>query len=254
MAEQDDHSEKKTRHRSPSYPTIGLRESVERLDKLYVADGKAGAPPEIAVKHMGFATAHGQAMSALSALKKFGLVNESNGRIVPSQRGIEIIRLPQDNPRRLQALKEAAVAPPIYRELMDQHKDTGLPGEGVLESELETYKNFNPNAVKGFVKDFKDTLEYAGLSDFSALESKHEEEETGESPFSIGDFVQWESDGVLRLLEPKRVRGFSEDLHWAFLDGSETGVPVSQLISADAPVPAQRDSVPAAPPRFPLTL
>ncbi len=172
--------EKKTRHRSPSYPTIGLRESVDRLEKFYTADGKAGAPPEIAVKHMGFATAHGQAMSALAALKKFGIVSEANGRIIPSQRGIEIVRLPKDDPRRLQALKQAAIAPPIYRELIEQHKDTGLPGEGVLESELETYRNFNPNAVRGFVEDFKDTLEFAGLSDFSALELPVEDEDVPE--------------------------------------------------------------------------
>lgn len=177
MAEASDHQGKKTRHRSPSYPTIGLRESVERLEKFYLTDGKAGAPPEIAVKHMGFATAHGQAMSALSALKKFGLVTEANGRIIPSQRGIEIVRLPKDDPRRLQAVREAAIAPPIYRELVEQHKETGLPGEGVLESELETYRNFNPNAVSGFVKDFKDTLEYAYLSELSALELPVEEDD-----------------------------------------------------------------------------
>jgi hypothetical protein len=169
-------AEKKTRHRSPSYPTIGLRESVERLEKLYTTDGKAGAPPEIAVKHMGFASAHGQAMSALAALKKFGLVSDVNGRIVPSQRGVEIVRLPKEDPRRLQALKDAAVSPSIYRELVEQHKETGLPGEGVLESELETYRGFNPNAVIGFVKDFKDTLEFSGLSDLSALELSQEDE------------------------------------------------------------------------------
>ena len=38
-----------------------------------------------------------------------------------------------------------------------------------MESELVTYKDFNPNAVGGFVKDFKDTLEFAGLSDLAVL-------------------------------------------------------------------------------------
>ena len=78
----------KKRHRSPSYPTIGLRESIERFTKFYKADGKTGAAVDVAIRHMGFSTAHGAAYSALSALKKFELVSDSNGRIVPTlQRG-----------------------------------------------------------------------------------------------------------------------------------------------------------------------
>jgi hypothetical protein len=160
--------EGKKRHRSPSYPTIGLREAVERLGKFYRADGKAGAPPAIAVKHMGYSTAHGAAYSALSALKKFGLVAESNGRIIPSQRAIEIVNLQETDPRRIQAIKDAAVAPTIYRQLIDENPN-GLPSDESLGSELTAYKDFNPNAVKGFVKDFRDTLEFAGLSDLAVL-------------------------------------------------------------------------------------
>ena len=160
--------EVKKRHRSPSYPTIGLREAIERLGKFYKTDGKAGAPPAIAVKHMGYSTAHGAAYSALSALKKFGLVAESNGRIVPTQRAIEIVNLQETDARRIQAIRDAAVAPTIYLQLIDENPD-GLPSDESMESELTTYKDFNPNAVKGFVKDFRDTLEFAGLSDLAVL-------------------------------------------------------------------------------------
>lgn len=158
----------KKRHRSPSYPTIGLREAVERLGKFYKVDGKAGAPPEPAIKHMGYSTAHGAAFSALAALKKFGLVAESNGRIVPTQRAIEILNLQESDPRRLQAIRDAAIAPEIHRQLIRENPN-GLPGDDSLESELVAYKDFNPNAVKGFVKDFKDTLDFAALSDLSVL-------------------------------------------------------------------------------------
>lgn len=168
--------EKKTRHRSPAYPTVGLREAVERVGKLYKADGKAGAPPRLAATHIGFATAHGQALSVLAALKKFGLVTEVNGRIVPSQRAIEILNLPTSDPRRVQAVKDAALSPEVYRELIEQHRDTGWPADDVLQADLITYRNFNPKAVAGFVKDFKDTLEFAGLSDLSVLGSAPEEE------------------------------------------------------------------------------
>jgi hypothetical protein len=163
------HEDTKKRHRSPSYPAIGLRDAVERVRHLYAKDGKAGAPPKIAAVHIGFQTPHGQAMSVLAALKKFGLLDEVKDRLVPSQRAIEIINLREDDPRRLQALKEAALGPSIYGELVEQHKNTGLPADDVLQSELVTYRDFNPNSVADFVRDFKDTLEFSGLSENNVL-------------------------------------------------------------------------------------
>lgn len=161
--------EVKKRHRSPNYPAVSLREAVERMRSLWHRDGKAGAPPKIAAVHIGFQTAHGQAMSVLAALKKFGLLDEVKDRLVPSQRAVEILNLREDDSRRIQALKDAALSPPIYRELAEQHRVTGLPDDDVLESELTTYKDFNPHAVAGFVKDFKDTLEFAGLLEKGVL-------------------------------------------------------------------------------------
>ena len=161
--------EQKKRQRSPNYPAVGLREAVERVGKLYELDGKAGAPPEIAAKHIGFGTAHGQAMAVLSALKKFGLVAEDNGRIVPSQRAIEIIVLEPGDPRRTQALTQAVLSPHIYKQLIGEHRETGFPADDTLKRELVAYKRFNPKAVGSFVKDLKDSLEFAGLSDLAVL-------------------------------------------------------------------------------------
>lgn len=178
MAEETE--DKRARHRSPGYPTVSLMEAVERVGKLYDADGKAGAPIETALKHIGFAKAHGQAHSVLSALKKFGLVSGGNGRIVPTQRAIEILKLPESDARRAQALKDAVSSPGIYRELIDQYRETGLPGDDSLAAELEVSKGFNPNAVQGFVADFKASLEFAGITDLDALESEAEADDMPE--------------------------------------------------------------------------
>ena len=155
--------EKKERHRSPNYPAVGLQEAVHRVGLLYEEDGKAGAPADIAAKHIGFSTAHGQAMSVLAALKRFGLIIENSGRYVPSQTAIEILKLPDSDQRRRNAIQEAALSPALYRELYDTHRETGLPSAEVLEAELVTYRAFNPKAVSGFVRDFLGTLEYAGI-------------------------------------------------------------------------------------------
>ncbi len=181
MADEQDATEKRARHRSPGYPTVGLREAVDRVRKLYDTDGKAGAPVDVAAKHIGFSAAHGQAHSVLSALKKFGLVAGGGGRIVPTQRAIEILKLPETDPRRLQALKDAAMSPSIYRELVEHYGETGLPSNDALEAEIEVDRGFNPNAVSGFVKDFRESLEFAGITEFSTLESDSEYEEAMDS-------------------------------------------------------------------------
>lgn len=49
----------------------------------------------------------------------------------------------------------------------------------------------------------------------------------------VGDFVQWTSQGTRQWEQPKQVKGFSDDGEYAFIEGSKTGIPVSQL-SADA--------------------
>src|SRR5665213_3133655 len=167
---------KKERQRSPNYPAVGLREAVERVRKLIQADGKSGAPPEIAAKHIGYSSAHGQAMSVVAALKKFNLVADSGGRLAPTQGALEIVNLPENDPRRQKALREAALSPFLYHELVAQHEVAGLPAADVLEAELTTYKGFNPKAVGGFVRDFLDTLEFAGIIVGRGVGSKEDEQ------------------------------------------------------------------------------
>jgi hypothetical protein len=231
--------EKKKRHRSPNYPTIGLREAVDRTKKFVTENGKAGAIPAIAVKLIGFASAHGQAYSALSALKKFGLLEERDGRVIPTQRGMEVTSLPDADPRRLKAIRDAVVSPAIYAELIEQYKDTNIPNDETLTGELVTYKGFNPNGVREFLKAFRETLEFAGLSDLSVLGSELQGESGKEKP-KIGDFIQWEHNNVLGFHESKKLLGFSEDGKFVFVEGYKTGLPVEEIIPAEAPAHIQK--------------
>ena len=62
----------------------------------------------------------------------------------------------------------------------------------------------------------------------------------------IGDFVQWESQGMLQFREPKRVKGFSDDGQVVFVDGSPTGVPLAEVSVEEPPVnPPKPPIVPA---------
>ncbi len=233
MTEQDVNSKKeqKPRHRSPNYPGMGLRSAVGKIESLYKADGLAASPKLAALKHMGYERLHSEAARTLSALKSFGLIEEAGDRIKLTQRGIEIVARQHGDPTRVKAIKEAAVSPDIYQLIMEEYRESGLPSDTSLKSDLITVRRFNPTAVDGFVQDFRDTLEFAGLSDLKVVESKQSQNDNGEQtvPPQIGYLVQWESGGQLQFKEPKRVRALSEDGLWAFVDGGDTGLPIKEL-------------------------
>jgi len=70
---------------------------------------------------------------------------------------------------------------------------------------------------------------------------------------SIGDLVQWTSGGVDQFEPPRRVRGLRkhDGEEWAFVEGTRTGVPVSELtVVTPAPGSDARPSPgrPAGPP------
>jgi hypothetical protein len=227
--------EKKKRHRSPNFPTVGLSEAVERMKRFVTNNGKAPALAASATKLIGFASAHGQAYSVLSALKKFGLLEEKDGRVAPTQRAMEIVSLPESDARRLKAIKDAAVAPSIYAELVEQYKDTNLPNDETLGGELVAYKGFSHTSVKEFLKAFRETLDFADLSDLSVLGSENKADEGKKRP-QIGDYVQWEHNGILGLPQSKKLTGFSEDGQFGFVEGGNgTGLPISEIIPAEPP-------------------
>ncbi|HEY3129588.1 MAG TPA: hypothetical protein VGL91_09020 [Acidobacteriota bacterium] len=161
---------KKTRQRSPNYPAVDLKDAVERAEKLWKADGKVGAPVKAAVQHIGFSSDHGLAMSVLSALKKFGLIEDKNGRIIPTKQAIDILSFPEGHERHSRALKNAAIQPVIYRKLLKRYMSVGnIPSDASLEPELIADEGFNPKSVSSFIKDFRATLEFAGILEENKL-------------------------------------------------------------------------------------
>jgi hypothetical protein len=164
-------SERPGRHRSPAYPALGLRDAIIRLRRVWDADKRAGSPVDAALRHMGFNSRNGASLKVLSAMKKFGLMEENSGRVILTQRAVEIVSFPPESERHVAALREAALFPGIYRTLAEQAVRRGsIPSDITLRAELQADMEFNPNAVEDFIKDFRDTLEYVSLADIDALQ------------------------------------------------------------------------------------
>lgn len=230
--------------RSPRYPAMPLRDAVAKVKSVYDADKTAGTPIASAIKHMGYKGRSGPSTAALAALKRFGLVEKRGARLFPSQRAVAILCLPEFDPRRKKALVEAAIAPEIYRSLIDKYRGTGLPSASSLEHELILENKFNHNAISGFVKDFLDSLKYAGLTDENGVlltqslpdvDSDSDDDDGGLPlpPSSmtpvVGSHVVWLSNGKYHYKGAKQLISISKDGKWGFVEGIEDGIPMDDL-------------------------
>ena len=67
---------KKAKERSPNYPGINLEAALEKARILREREGKHYAPIETVLKHWGYVPKSSGGLVALSALKKFGLIDD----------------------------------------------------------------------------------------------------------------------------------------------------------------------------------
>ena len=155
-----------------------------------------------------------------------------------------------DSPRRLQAIRDAVNAPKIYADILNKWPPHEPPSDSTLKFYLLREKSFNEGAIDDFIKNFRLSIAFAKLDKtptIAAVEAIGTVEKPQKTPtldgpeIEIGDLVQWEASGVLRMEKPAVVRAFSEDRAWAFVEGSETGIPMEELLleQKGAPAPAK---------------
>lgn len=163
-----------TKHRSPSYPTFGLRAAVEKTQKFYVAQKKNSVHIEAAIKTIGYNTVNGSSLRAIAALINYGLVSEEGsgeGRKVKlTSLALEILLLPEDDIDRARAIATAAQKPKIYAEMLEMWPDD-LPADAAIRKYLVFEKKFNEEAVQSLIQDFKDTYAFANLGNRGIMTS-----------------------------------------------------------------------------------
>ena len=157
------------RIRSPGYPSIGLAEAFEKAKMLYEKEGRHHVPISVAVQHWRYSPKSSGGQLCIAALKRFGLLTEKGKKgtrqVALSELAIRlIVGEDEQNPDFLQLLQTAALSPPIHRELWDLWGPR-LPSDPAMKQHLLLDKNFNHASVDGFIRQFKETISFARLSD-----------------------------------------------------------------------------------------
>jgi hypothetical protein len=223
--------------RSPNYPAVSLGKAIELTRKLYQSAHTHKTDALTVAKALGFGGLNGSSLTTISALKKYGLLVDDGGQLRISKAGLTILVDPEDSRERADAILKAAFAPVLFSELRQEYGDALPPRDEIVRAYL-LKRGFAPGTVDAPIRAYRDTLDLVerakaiyngdnGSGDTSASDK-------GGAPVeaSVGDLIQWESSGVLRLEAPRRVRAIREHegSKWVFVEGSETGIPMSEVI------------------------
>lgn len=168
--------EKRPQGRSPSYPALSLPKAISRAAQLYQQEKQFPTPLDAVVKRWGYSGMTGPASLAVAALKKFGLITDEGSRgdrrVRVTDLAVQILNHPNPDTKQ-EAIRKAALAPTAHLELWTEY-GTDLPGDGNLMWELTQNKKFTDSGARDFLREYRETIDFAGLTGAAAVETSKE--------------------------------------------------------------------------------
>jgi hypothetical protein len=134
--------------RSPRAPVTTLTKAVELVRKLYSEIGRGKVDPQTASKAMGYTGLTGATLTIFAGLNQYQLINREQGKILVSPLAVRILH-PTSIEQKVQSLKEAALAPEVFKELSSYPEAS----EHILISHL-VQKTFAPERAKHVARVF----------------------------------------------------------------------------------------------------
>lgn len=160
--------QRKRAARSPSYPAIDLQVAMSKVDLIRQAEGNNYTSIGVALTDMGYGDKSGPGFAALSALKKYGLIDEEGSgqarRIRVSELANRILLdTREDKTERERLIKKAALSPSIYKNLWQKY-GYEAPSNATLRHYLIFDRKFSDNASDQVIKTYNKTINFAQLS------------------------------------------------------------------------------------------
>lgn len=156
--------------RSPQYPAIDLETALDKIRMLHKKIGKNKSYSHIAMGHLGYSEKSGQGRVVISALVKYGLLNDQGTKkdrvLWLSDLALKIVLDERENSiERDEAIKEAALFPELYKELWNKYNGD-VPADEDLRYYLKMELNFTENGANNFIQQFRHTITFANLDNY----------------------------------------------------------------------------------------
>jgi hypothetical protein len=144
------------RVRSPNYPALSLPDAIGKTQEVYSKQQMTAEPREVIIKHMGYGSVNGRALKALSALIKYGLLEEAGKGLRVSGRAKAILFPDPSNPSaKADAISAAAAEPDLYARILAEKGRK--PSADSLKHFL-IHEGFNMSAVDSVARAFYETF------------------------------------------------------------------------------------------------
>lgn len=160
MTDETTKTTKRTVHRSPAYPLVDLEKAIPLAQKLNEKFQDDAFSRDNAVTELGLQKG-GDAFRKIAALVHFGLINRKGSRYNLTSLTKQIIFPGDDEEIKQIAIESAAKNPKLYRNLIVSYQGKQLPT--ALYHRLITSEGFNQSVAEKVAKDFKKSMEFAGI-------------------------------------------------------------------------------------------
>ena len=145
-----------SRVRSPNYPALSLPEAIAAVAKVFAKENRHRADKEVVVKAMGYGGVNGASLGSLSALLKYGLLDQlKDGGYKVTERALAILH-PQTPQEKAEAIAAAAREPALFADMLND-----FPGSIPSDDNLRSYlvrRAFGPSALSAVIKSFRETM------------------------------------------------------------------------------------------------
>jgi hypothetical protein len=187
-AEQTDSGVK--RFRSPPYPSMDLAKAIDRARSLYAKALHHPVPSNVLADAWKYGAKSSGLWATAAALIQYGLLTDQGSgnsrRFTLTDTAIRIIR--DSDPaseKRAEAIKRAALNPPIFRELWDQFGGSEI-SDVVVRNVLTLDRHeagkaaFSDTAAADIIEAYKSTIAFAGVSPSDTVSRADEGKDDGD--------------------------------------------------------------------------
>src|SRR5580698_7714922 len=172
------------RGRSPNYPAVNLETGIKWIRQVYDGEKRTLTTPLIVAQRCGFNGMSGPARSAVSALKKYGLLVDAEGeRVRVSDDAVKLLLQP-DEGERLKLVQVMAMKPQIVRDILANYRD-GLPSLDTLKYHLVAEMTFTEDGAATFLKLLQENIAFAKLEPNVYISLMNPTVQSDESPAKV---------------------------------------------------------------------
>lgn len=146
------------RQKSPNYPNASLPDAIERVRRVFEGDRAAPLEREVVARHIGYSGISGAADKTIASLMQYGLMERvGKGEIRVSSRALDILH-PDTPHQRLDALRAAAFAPPVFKSIRERFPEA-IPSNDALRSYLVRLQFFD-TAINAVISSYTETCQF----------------------------------------------------------------------------------------------